>query len=439
MSRTINRMMKKLDGWVNVLTGMGLKNRDKLASADTCARIMDQTRAESLYQSDDIAARIVNRIPEEMLREGYQVVVENDPKLGEKAMMKLEEHKIDEKLERALKWNRLYGGSAIIIGIGNQPPEEPLNLKDIKKVDYFTPLDRYRLCAEMPVEDEVESENFGNPNHYTIQSEVSTSKTVGIKIHYSRMILFKGVELPYNLYIKNNYWGDSVLSRSYNAIRNYQTAFDNVASAMQDFAPLVVKIKGLADLIASGNHALVTQRLELATLQHSIMNALVLDSEGEDAQRQTTSFEGIPEILTKMGNRLVASNELPHTILLGESPQASNATGNSTTMSWYDSIKNEQKSVLVPPLNQTLDVIFSEQGGISGGKIPDYKIVFNPLWQLDLKEQAQINEIQAKADAMYIDRNVFTSDEIRDGRSGDEINLRTQVDGKLQQEFEQEE
>lgn len=53
-------------GWSNVLTNLGVKNKDKRTGAQIELGYYDKGTCEALYQSDDIAARIVDRIPEEL-------------------------------------------------------------------------------------------------------------------------------------------------------------------------------------------------------------------------------------------------------------------------------------------------------------------------------------------------------------------------------------
>ena len=130
----------------------------------------------------------------------------------------------------------------------------------IPRVDYFTTLDRYRLINQGDENRDPSEENFGKPDFYML-SDVDASHN-GVKIHYTRIVLFQGVELPPMLFRLNEYWGDSVLSRLINVLRNYQTSNDSVATIIQDYAQAVFKLKGLSDLIASGDHSVVAKRLD---------------------------------------------------------------------------------------------------------------------------------------------------------------------------------
>ncbi len=69
----------------------------------------------------------------------------------------------------------------------------------------------------------------------------------------------------------------------------------------------------------------------------------------------------LAELLVLQANRLVAETDIPHTLLLGESPDGSNATGNSTSQQWYNFIGTEQENYLRPKLQRLMDLIVPDE------------------------------------------------------------------------------
>lgn len=65
----------KLDSWKNILTGLGT-SRDKVTHTEFSSGpdLSDQT-LEQLYHNDDIAARVCDLVPDEMLRQGFDIQV----------------------------------------------------------------------------------------------------------------------------------------------------------------------------------------------------------------------------------------------------------------------------------------------------------------------------------------------------------------------------
>ena len=63
------------DGWYNTLTGIGTVERDRVMSTEFATAAIDYATAIDLWRGDDIAARVVEALPAEALREGFEVVL----------------------------------------------------------------------------------------------------------------------------------------------------------------------------------------------------------------------------------------------------------------------------------------------------------------------------------------------------------------------------
>ena len=64
----------KSDGWINVLTGLGIRGRDKNVNAHfRLERIFEQAELDQLYRSDGVTRRIMDIVPAEMVRQGWEI------------------------------------------------------------------------------------------------------------------------------------------------------------------------------------------------------------------------------------------------------------------------------------------------------------------------------------------------------------------------------
>src|ERR1700744_498107 len=70
--KTIGKRVKQ-DGWTNVLTGIGRLEHDKLKHARSEWRELQEVEVEEFYAANDIAAKIIDELPEEALRKGYDL------------------------------------------------------------------------------------------------------------------------------------------------------------------------------------------------------------------------------------------------------------------------------------------------------------------------------------------------------------------------------
>jgi len=138
--KTVDKLIRKVDGWNNIQTGLGRANKDKRLAAVPEFLMMDQLTAESVYRGDDLGAKIVDKVVYEMLRECFKVKVKENPEWENWIREKFQKFGVHKKLCSTNKWARLYGGAGIVMGIndGQNDPLKPLSETSIKSVDYMT-------------------------------------------------------------------------------------------------------------------------------------------------------------------------------------------------------------------------------------------------------------------------------------------------------------
>lgn len=412
-----SKKVHRRDGWFNVASGLGTSIDKRMAS-----RVQWDVKAqefyEQMYAGDELASRIVNLVPEEALRRWVEWtgVSKEAARDINQIMQKLEARVA---IEKTWKWARAYGGAVLYIVTDTDRPGEPM--QEGEQVIGLRDLSRYDLrILTTDIEADFGSPNYGRPNTYYLNVQMG-SRYKGYPIHHSRVIRFDGYLVPRRTYIRNNYWHDSILNRLTNVIRNYQIANDGAASILQDFNVGVYKMKNLANLVAAGKEDVVRARLEILNYSKSVIKAMVLDADEEEFEDLSRNVTGLAELLMQQANRLVASTDVPHTKLLGESPDGSNATGNSTTSSWYDHIQSEQENYLRPKLKRLAEILVPD--------IADLDFKFPKLWQLDELEEAELRNKQAQTDQIYLDKQVLDPSEIAISRfGGDTYSTETKLD-----------
>jgi len=435
------KQMVRMDGWSNILTGLGLGSKDKRTGGSVSFVPMNEFDAESLFAGDTMAQKIVKMLPRDMVREGFRITSPDiDEKLLEQAMDYFERLTLSingDKMCEGMEWGRMYGGSALIVGTDDEDTEEPLSLESLREVTHFTLMSRFELIAQDICVDPSDA-NFSYPDTYMIQPRVS-GKTPGklsggIKIHHSRIIRFDGVKLPRNAFMQNQYWNDSILNNLQAAIRDFQASYDSAHALILDFAQAVYKVKNLADIVGSPDgQKKIQDRIAIIELTRSVLRAAIVDADGEDFERKTTSMQGLDKVLDAISRKFTSSTEYPHTILLGEAPSGLGATGESEKNDYYDLVLREQKQVLKPKLKRIFEIIFSAGDGPTNGKIPEkWDLEFAPLKHLNKKETIEARKTQAETDKIYIEAGVVDSDEVGLSRFGSgEYNFETEINAKL--------
>ena len=427
---------ERLDGWSNILTGLGQINKDKNLSTLPEVSFLDQGLVEALYQVDDISAKIVDLPVNEMFREGFKInIPDDDGRISDWIFEELERLKAMNHLIHMFKEGRLYGSACLFFGTkGSKEAKVPASPN--QTVDYLRVIDRYRLNPSTSnLDQDLSAEDFGYPLFYSLIGGMSDQS---LTIHKSWIYRFDGVRLPYNLMQMNGYWGDSVLSRPFRIIQIFNSAYFALGGVVQDFNTPVFKLQNLVEMIAQNKEEKILQRMALAMLTSSVFKGIVLQTD-ESYERTSTTVTGVSDLVNSIKDRLATAAEIPHTILFSEAPGGSlGGTGTSEKMDWYDKIKALQSNIMTPALMEVIKRVCMAKGSITGGIMPENLTVeYFPLWQPTEKEQLETKKLQADIDSAYIASGVYSPEEVAVSRFGSgEYSYDTKLDFTARDKFE---
>lgn len=368
---------------------------------------------------------------------------ESGKELSEQMNSQMDDLGVLDKVGDALKAERGYGGSALFPGIidGVKDLSKPLNYDRIKSVDWLDVLTPLELVPYQWYDDATQA-NYGQPELYFMQriSIGNIGSTARIPIHESRLIRFPGLVVSRRQLREHWGWGDSVLVRMMEVLRDFQTSWQGAAHLMQDFSQGVMSIQGLAASFASGDPAdanLLQTRAAAVDQGRSIARMIIMDAE-EKFERQATPISGMPDMLDRFCNRLAAAAHMPVTLLMGQAPAGLNATGASDIRSWYDNVGANRERQLKPRLTTLAKMLFAAKEGPTGGEEPEHWTwKFGSLWQPTELEEAQRRYAVAQADALYITAGVLIPEEVAISRyGGDAYSAETHLDRDVREAFD---
>lgn len=409
-------VFSRFDAWVNLATGFG-SSRDKSTYGQVLqSRLLTDQQLSALYHSDDMAARMVDIVPQEMLREPFCIET-GDADLDTIAAEKQEQLNLREKLVEAIRWARCYGGSALLLGADDgRDAALPLDAKRAEDLKYVYVIDR-RFLWPLSYYDTPGHPKLGEVKTYMVTSIGGHTQTTDV-VHESRLVLFRGAPTGAQERQLLSGWEMSTLQRPFDVLRQFNTGWASVETLLTDGNQAVFKMTGLAEAIASGGESALRMRLQIMDLYRSVMRALVIDADSkEEFSRHTVSFSDIPATLDKFILRLAAAAEMPVTILMGQSPAGMNATGESDFRWFYDRIRSQQTTYLGPRIRRVMNVWSQTRAGQKAvGKKLDspgtLKVKFAPLWTETPLVQAQTRKTIAEADALYITAQALMPDEV---------------------------
>ncbi|KAF1026124.1 MAG: hypothetical protein GAK29_01525 [Acinetobacter bereziniae] len=374
--------------------GAGSQHDQSTYSANYLSR--NRLLVESMYRSSWVVGQVVDVVADDMTREGINMRGLESPEDAEEINQELDRLQVWDKLNKTIKWSRLYGGAIAVMMIDGQNVSTPLNINTVAKDQFkgLIVLDRWMVVPSL--EDLVTEYGpyYGMPKYYDVITD-----SVGLcnqKIHYSRVVRMDGVELPYWQAIAENLWGQSVIERLEDRLTIFDSATLGAGQLVYKAHLRTYKVKGLRGIIAKGGlvyDALVKQ-INMIRQWQSNEGMTLMDAE-DTFETHQYSFTGLDNLLMQFGQQIAGATGIPLVRLFGQSPAGFSATGESDLSNYYDNINQQQEGRMRTPLQTLLAVVSLSK---LGKALPDsFKFDFASLWQIDEKVKADVANTVAQA------------------------------------------
>lgn len=413
------------DGYTNLLNKYGTAQDNSMAYYYEKDNIVTDMELTSLYESNGIFAKIIDRPSEESLKHGLDIDF-GDETISEYVEERLDDLDFEDKFATAEKWARLYGGAIIVMLCDDGGAlEEPLDWDKVTTIEELRVFDRSVVQEDFtgyfrfnvfgatgkPIPQE-------EPMYYRVNS------TYGyFVVHSSRCLVFRNGRLPEkssSTLFKN--WGMPEYIRIREALRECLTTHANGTKLLERSVQAIYKMQNLANLLSSEEgEEKVLQRLQVIDMARGILNSIAIDASGEDYDFKTLPMSGVKDIIDTTCNMLSAVTNIPQTILFGRSPAGMNATGDSDLENYYNMVENIQKQNMKKNVRTLLRLIL-KQGFLEGAipEIPKFKVKFAALWSqsdteiADIEQRrAQTQQIKAQTAQSYIETGVLDPSEVR--------------------------
>lgn len=342
---------------------------------------------EWAYRGSWIVGRMVDIVAKDMTRAGVDINTTDTPDKISELEKYVANLRIWEQLCQTIKWARLYGGAVAFIMIEGQDPSTPLRLETIEKGQFkgLLPMDRWLVQPSLQNLVGEYGPNFGKPKYY--QTVPDTLGMPLMNIHYSRLLRFEGVKLPYWQRISENLWGQSVLERLWDRLLAFDSTTTGAAQLVYKAHLRTYSVEGLREIIATGGKALEGLLAQLSMIQTFQTNEGLTLLDGADKfETHNYSFSGLDQVLMQLGEQLAGATEIPLVRLFGQSP-AGFSTGDSDLRTYYDGVHASQVADLGPEIDTIYRIAYLSKFGIEPPEI--FNINFKPLWQMTDEQKAQ--------------------------------------------------
>lgn len=525
------------DGFANDLTGIGTWSGDKTKGGQPGGPRFELYRlggieAELRQRGSDLGGNIVEKIPDEMTREGWDVQVQpteeeqqvaSDPRaamdaalrsprraaagwrkvakatggtisrramgnarrwddiaaagidpeagapppppgalphlndegveLGEAMDRITEQLGLLQAINQALKYERAFGGGAVLIGAddGETDLTKPLDETKIRSIRHLTPFFGGwdgELVAFSYYNDP-RKPNYGKPAIYMLRNlgiplarppapGETNPQPQGLPqgpggpmifyIHATRLLIFDGSPTSRRTQVEMRGWGDSVFTRCDEVLSQFEQSWNGIAVLMQEYSIAVVKQKGLTDLllksrgggsgdVTASNNSILTRARQLQ-LSQSICKTRLLDAD-EEFTRETVSVAGVAEIMEQFALRLAAAADMPVSMVFGQVKGGLGDAGNTDLRFFYDRVASKQRRRLLPPLKRLYRLLWLAKDSPTRGRLPErWDVRLRPLWQMTAKERADLRLVVTQADEIAINTQQVTPEEVSASRNG---------------------
>jgi uncharacterized protein len=436
--RTFAQNMFRMDAWANAKTGQGT-GCDRTLLTKPSLNSLTEDDLENAYRSDDVCARIVDKLPEAAFSKGFYLLPSED-EAHDFFWSEWERLGLEKKFLEAWKWGRLYGDCALILQIDDgQENNQPVNWPAVKEIRWAHVMEN-RYYDVVSIGSNPSRPYFRQPEMIRVQSHTVSSSTSAItpdqneptmlEYHASRVIFFHGKELPWNAYQSNDYSHDSVLQKAWDKISQFDSAYAAVGKLLPELRLRIYKMPGWAEMVASGKQGIVERRLADMNSTLSVYRMLVMDAE-ESVESDTLTLSGVDAILDKMARRVVQVAEMPHTLVLGEGSQGS-TSGRSETEDWATTVLEQQMAYLTPKIKSIIDKMFAQKGAPA---LPEkgFEIHYHSIISKRDSEKNDEYVKVAQADQIYAMMGVISPEEMRSRFSEDgfQINIKLSEDDDL--------
>jgi uncharacterized protein len=408
------------DNWANIVTGL-LTARDKRTYGQITVDLVTDVEARDMWRGDDIAKRVIEVLPREAMRRGYELKTD-DKETAEMLVANADEVGIDQAVVKAAQYERAYGGAAVFPVMDGALGDlsTPLTITGIGRIRALHILEPRELYPFRWYSD-IRHPKFGRPEVYRciplFSGGVMSSPL--LYIHESRLGILPGIRttrLPQPGTLLG--WGDNSLTCMRTVLSDYGQSWGTVATLLQDFSQGVLTMDGLDQKVATKRGAQAKLRLQEMDFVRHAMRMIIID--GKDKfERVQTPMTNLSDIMDRFATRLAAAADMPITLLMGMSPAGLNATGESDRAFFYDRVSALQHYLtpLVEWLHR-LNMLALE--GPTAGEEPDvWSVEWKPLWAPTEKEKAETELAYMQAYTAAVDKGILTPEEVRTRWRGD--------------------
>lgn len=388
--------------------------------------VSDEQDYDSLHNEvrhNAIARRIVHKPAEDATRNGFRVIIADDPERQKKYQRLHEDLKTTQVLSQQVSYQREDGDGYITIGVSENDDADsnvPLDPKSVEKVFFIHAFGQKHIDKVLTNDDPLSSE-YGKE-----QAIVVRTQQAGYTVDKD------GVQTPNTprqaprVIDRSRYWhisldksvddetGTSIITRCHDQLKAMDIALESTGKMLREFT---FKFYKSDQLMSEDDEEFKRDKQIISQVLNT--EAIAYGHNQDSIEKIATPTSGIDLLYNFVWQQLSTACGIPKSVLTGE--QAGTLAGASQdVINYYDSIKSIQTNLLKPEIEQITRILMYANGDDPDQL--DWKIVFNPLQSMDDKTNSEIFINQANAYSTLITNGVLAPDEVHDMLAGQDTN-----------------
>ena len=373
------------------------------------------------YKHDAIARRVVAKPAEDATRNGWRLVIADDPDKQETYQDALDKLRLNDVLTQQLIYQRLHGDGYINVGVkeinnGSSDLRKPLIPENVKDVAFVHAFGQNHI-EQYQYNDDPTSDNYKKEQSITIRPTQAGYKTNEQGMQVPNPVNSKPIILDKSRYFhitldkfEDDATGTSIITRCSEQLKAMNIALESTGKMLREFTFKVIN----SDELANENDEDFERDLRRLTQAMNTEAIAVLHKDDELA-KVATPVNGYDTLLNFVWQELSAACNIPKSVLTGE--QAGSLAGASQdVVNYYDTVKSMQESLLKPEIEYIVRLLMYADDIGDGQEDPDsldWHIEFNPLWSPDDKTQSETFNNNANAASTLVSSAIYDPDEAK--------------------------
>lgn len=427
---------KLQDGYDN--TALLIGESDTFGQFDSYSMngmLYNWTLWNAFYMSSWVFAKVINRISTDMIRNGWDInitmsekaeIVRDENRIFKRDVTEDFDHNKFRKLQKgkinsiteAIKWMRLFGGSAICLldpTIENAE-EYATPLERIGSEDFqFLVGDRWtgvQISAEM-VADQA-SPDYDTPMYYTITTDSGQT----IRFHHTRVARFSNGKAPAIVQRMLMGWGIPEGVRLFGEINKDEKIKGMITSLLSKYNLEIIKTDGMRAYMTGGlskeMEDQLDSRLEMVNRYRSFNSLVFLDSADDYTRLDGGGVAGLYDIYNSQARYVAGASDLPQVLLYGDQQMGLSGNTFDDLMLYEDTIESKRSETILEPINKITEWILLAMET----EYDNFEIEFNKA--LPMTDEDKQVFTRAKLDALreLVDMGIYNpylvAKEIRD-------------------------